>query len=30
MELNIEITLEIAECLGLWLAEGDTKTEKEI
>lgn len=30
MKLNIEITPEIAECVGLWLAEGDTKTKSEI
>jgi len=27
---NIEITPKIAECVGLWLAEGDTKTSREI
>jgi len=30
MELRIKITPEIAECAGLWLAEGDTKTKREI
>jgi len=30
MESNIELTQEAAECIGLWLAEGDTKTTKEI
>lgn len=30
MKSKIEITPEIAECVGLWLAEGDTKTDREI
>jgi len=30
MELNIKLTQEIAECVGLWLAEGDNKTRREI
>jgi predicted transcriptional regulator len=30
MKSNIKITQEIAECVGLWLAEGDSKTKGEI
>ncbi|MCX6670639.1 MAG: hypothetical protein NTX92_01790 [Euryarchaeota archaeon] len=30
MKSKIENTQEIAECVGLWLAEGDSKTNKEI
>lgn len=30
MKSNIELTQEVAECVGLWLAEGDTKTTREI
>jgi len=30
MDSEIEITSEIAECVGLWLAEGDSKTLREI
>jgi Fe2+ or Zn2+ uptake regulation protein len=30
MNFNTKITTEIAECIGLWLAEGDTKSKYEI
>ncbi len=30
MDLKIKITPEIAECVGLWLAERDNKTIREI
>ena len=30
MKPKIKVTPEIAECIGLWLAEGDTETKREI
>jgi len=30
MKFKAKITTELAECIGLWLAEGDKKTEREI